>query len=152
MAKYKISFDYDFSEVEEHDDDAVVDINWFDTENFGTEFDSSDGIAEFEEWYNDGADNPIHFEDIMFDSDDETGYLDVTTDKDIDDLKSFAEEIVGYLFDGDSPRVSANFSGTGYVMDWSYTRDEPYERKTQFDYDEIFSITSYNNLKFEKVN
>lgn len=88
----------------------------------------------------------------MFDSDDETGYLDVTTDKDIDDLKSFAEEIVGYLFDGDSPRVSANFSGTGYVMDWSYTRDEPYERKTQFDYDETFSITSYNNLKFEKVN
>lgn len=34
MAKYKISFDYDFSEVEEHDDDAVVDINWFDTEKF----------------------------------------------------------------------------------------------------------------------
>ena len=153
MAKYKISFDYDFSEIENYEDeDATIEINWLDTDAFSSEINTDKGIADFEEWYNDGIDNPIHFKDIIFDSDNETGYLDVITDKDIDDLESFAEELVNYLFEGDVPTVSVNFAGIHYVMDWNYTRDEPYERKSKFDYEETFSINSYNNLRIKKIN
>lgn len=155
MAKYKITFNWDYSEFEDYDEDINAEINYFDIANFGEDVQSESGIKDFEEYYNEDLtdDDKIHVDTIDIEYDDESCYVELSTDKALKNPKDFAKEFVQYMFDGlEYPYVSVNFTGTSYTMDWNYTHDGPYERKQTVDYDEKFDIDSYTDLQIEKID
>ena len=66
----------------------------------------------------------------------------------IDNLK---EGILDYMFDSCHPLLYTNEYGFSYKTYWNETREKPDERKVKFNYEEIYSISEYENDKIVKL-
>lgn len=155
MFKYKITFDFNIEDVLEYDDsEQYAEIIELDDDCFDKTFDTDEKIKEFENWYNDGEieENKITIKDIVYDrADEDTGILEVTLEFELKDEKTFANELVSYLFEGDWPSVSYHVTGTSYEDYWDYARSSPEQRTIDVDYEDSASITSYSNITINKV-
>lgn len=157
MAKYEIKFDLDFEEDLNYDpDDQYIDNISIDDDCILDAFSTDEKVKEFEDWYNEGFDNEedyIKFEYLDCDSDDEGQYcINLTTNKPLEDEKSFAKEMIDYIFDAnDYPYVSYHVSGVAYEVYWDGYRQSPEERKVNVDFDDSEYVRHYTNLEINKL-
>lgn len=154
MIKYKITFKFDIEDVLEYDDsEQTAEINEINDECFDETFNNDEKIKEFENWYNDGEneENKVIIKDINYDrADEDTGILEVTLESELKDEKTFASELVSYLFEGDWPSVSYHVTGTSYEDYWDYARSSPEQRTVKVDYEDSANITSYSDVTITK--
>ncbi len=151
MTEYRIKFEFDYKDIEDESEEAYAEINYWDDNEFASEFDTDEGIKKFEEWYN--VDNEqISIIGIYSEIDEKIGYFDVSLENELKNPENFANELLDYIFDGDVPTVSVNFTGTTYEMAWNGRASEPYERKVNFDYDKIFDLCDYKNVSISKTS
>ena len=155
MVKYKIMFTLDIEDSLEYDsDEQNAEILEIDDSCFDETFDNKEKIQEFQNWFNDGLSDTekISLIDIKYTRDeDEICILEVTSESEIDDKETFANELVYYLFEGDYPIVKYHISGTTYEDYWNYHVDSPDQRPINVDYDTSNEIHSYSKLNIQKI-
>lgn len=156
MNKYEITFELDFEEDLNYDpDEQHIDINYIDDDELLDTFSTDEKIKEFEKWYNEPEDeeDKIIIEDIDIDSDGEGKYyINVTINKKLNNEKSFAEDIIGYIFDvSNYPRVSYHVTGTTWEDYWDEYRQSPEQRTIKVDYDDSEYVISYTNINISKL-
>ena len=156
MNKYEITFELDFEEDLNYDpDEQHIDINYIDDDELLDTFSTDEKIKEFEKWYNEPEDeeDKIIIEDIDIDSDGEGKYyINVTINKKLNNEKSFAEDIIGYIFDvSNYPRVSYHVTGTTWEDYWDGYRQSPEQRTIKVDYDDSEYVISYTNINISKL-
>lgn len=158
MVKYKLTFDFDLGEIlSQEDSDHHIDIIRFDDNCFYDLFKTKEDIQKFEKWYNDGAtseDEKIKLIDINYEGDyDYSSIIIITLENDIldDEFDNLKEGILDYMFDSCHPLLYTNEYGFSYETYWNETREKPDERKVKFNYEEIYSISEYENDKIVKL-
>lgn len=157
MFKYRVRFKLDIEDALEYDDsEQYAEITEIDDECFDKTFDTDEKIKEFENWYNDGYDSSsekINVKNIVYDRQDEdTGILEVTLNDKLKDEKTFADELVTYLFEGDYPTVRYHVTGTTYEDYWDYHRDSPEQRTVNVDYEDSTNVHSFSNVEIEEIH
>ena len=158
MVKYRITFDFDLDEIlDQADSDHHIDIIELNDDCFYELFKTKEDIQKFEEWYNDGAtseDEKIKVIDVDYEGDyDYSSIIDITLENEIsnNELNYLKDGILDYIFDLKYPTLYTNEYGYSYEMYWNGSRQEPDERKVNFDYDETYSISQYKNDKIVKL-
>lgn len=156
MAKYEIKFDLDFEEDLNYDpDEQHIDINYIDDDKLLDTFSTDEKIKEFEKLYNEFEDeeDKIIFEDIDIDSNGKGKYyINVTVNKELNNEKYFAEDIIEYIFNvSNYPRVSYHLTGTTWEDYWDGYRQSPEQRTIKVDYDDSEYVRHYINLEINKL-
>ena len=155
MVTYKITFEFDIENSLEYDsDEQSVDISLLDDKCFDKVFDTKEKINEFQNWFNDGLseNEKIIINNISYDKNGyDEGILKVTLESELKDEKTFADEIVNYMFEGDTPRVQYQVTGTSYEDYWDYNRESPEQRTVNVDYEDYGYINSYKNVNINKL-
>lgn len=144
MYKYEVTFDFNYDYFMD-DEDLTGEIEYIHTEELEKKFNSENTLKEFNEWIDDGEDNPINVTYMEFEADEETGYIHIETDNEIKDPADFAKEVVNFLFETDWPTVTINFSGYIWKDAWDYHAANHTETREYVDYNDHFNIT-YDNV------
>lgn len=158
MTTYEISFEFDFDKIEDeisNSDELDIDIEYIDVDSFIEDFQTSQGIKEFEDWYNSDYDNEedkISIKDVDYYSDDKKGYIAITLEKEIKNPNIFALEVLDYVYDQDQPIAEVHYSGSYWEMGWNDIRQEPSEYKRSIDSSETISIDNYKNVKIRQIS
>ena len=152
--KYNITFDFNIDDALEYDeDDQNVNIININDDCFNETFDTKDKINKFQDWFNEAEpeESKISINNIIYDGFDGEGNLEVTLNSELQDEEEFAKSIVSYLFDNDWPKVTYRVSGTGWEDYWDYATTSPGQRDISVDHDDSAYVTSYLNIKIQKV-
>lgn len=156
MIRYKITFEFDMESDLDYDKETQdVEILELDDECFDKSFDNLNKIKEFQDEYNNGTSNEdekVSIINIIYDrAREELGILEVSLESELKDEKTFADELVYYLFEGDSPKVYYHVYGKSYKDYWDYRHGSPEQREVIIDYDDSADLTSYVNVNIRKI-
>lgn len=164
MVKYEITFkfDYDLDDIYKYqgDDDYKIETNILDVDvtNVDKYFNDSnkdEAIKEINDWFFDNDENINKIISIDYECDLENGYIYIVLDKEIDeDLNSFANEVIDYLFQIEYPKMYINYYGVynGYKMDWGGHDVIEVSDKHEIDENETYDIKKYTDIVIKKVN
>jgi len=150
QVKYKISFKYDMSEID--DNDSNVEIDDVDDMMLFDIFKTPEKINEFQNWFNENDPTPINVINIEGDQiEDGFSYI-ITLAADYEDNQYLGESLVDYVFESDNPVLDVHFTGVGYEDKFDPTTQHGhYQVDKPYDYNDKITVYNYTNLTIEKL-